>query len=93
MECDEERVRADCHRHRFWWASRTLLLGTTCQVGKLFFNFDVGFFHGISHHVPAHDYQPGKSAKKTDMAEYLEALHHIGLLFNEPPGTARLPFI
>jgi hypothetical protein len=27
---------------------------------------------------------------KTDMAEHPEVFHHVGLLFNEPPGTAGL---
>jgi hypothetical protein len=31
--------------------------------------------------------------KKTDVAEHPEMLRHIGLLVNEPPGTAELPFI
>src|SRR5260370_18631153 len=26
-------------------------------------------------------------AKKTDVAEYRKAFNHVGLLFNEPPGT------
>jgi hypothetical protein len=31
--------------------------------------------------------------KKADMAEHPEVLDHVGLLTNEPPGTAGLPFI
>jgi hypothetical protein len=31
--------------------------------------------------------------KKTDVTEHSQVLHHIGLLFNEPPGDAELPFI
>jgi hypothetical protein len=31
--------------------------------------------------------------KKTDVAERPEAFGHVGLLSNEPPGTAGLPFI
>jgi hypothetical protein len=30
--------------------------------------------------------------QKTDLAEHLEAFHHVGLLVIEPPGTAWLPF-
>ena len=30
--------------------------------------------------------------KKTDVAEYPEAFNHVGLLSNEPPGTAELLF-
>jgi hypothetical protein len=33
------------------------------------------------------------AAKKADVAEYPQVLDHVGLLFNEPPGTAGLPFI
>jgi hypothetical protein len=31
--------------------------------------------------------------KKADVAEHPKVFHHIGLLVNEPPGTAGLPFI
>jgi hypothetical protein len=31
--------------------------------------------------------------KKTDVAEHPEVFHHVGLLFNGPPGMAELPFI
>jgi hypothetical protein len=31
--------------------------------------------------------------KKADVVEYPEAFDHVGLLVNEPPGTAGLPFI
>jgi len=31
-------------------------------------------------------------AKKADVAEHPEEFHHVGLLDNEPPGTAGLPF-
>jgi len=31
--------------------------------------------------------------KKADVAEHPKALDHVGLLVNEPPGTAELPFI
>jgi hypothetical protein len=31
--------------------------------------------------------------KKTDAAEHPEAFHHVGLLTDEPPGSAELPFI
>jgi hypothetical protein len=30
--------------------------------------------------------------KKADTAEHPEVFHHVGLLVNEPPGTAELPF-
>ena len=31
--------------------------------------------------------------KKADVAEHPKVFDHVGLLFNEPPGTAGLPFI
>jgi hypothetical protein len=31
--------------------------------------------------------------KKADVAEHPKAFDHVGLLFNEPPGTAELLFI
>ena len=31
--------------------------------------------------------------KKTDVAEHREVFDHVGLLINEPPGRAGLPFI
>jgi hypothetical protein len=33
------------------------------------------------------------ASKKADVVKYPEAFDHVGLLFNEPPGTAGLPFI
>jgi hypothetical protein len=33
------------------------------------------------------------SPKKTDVVERPKAFHHVGLLVNEPPGTAELLFI
>jgi hypothetical protein len=34
-----------------------------------------------------------ETAKKADVAEHPKVFDHIGLLFNEPPGTAGLFFI
>ena len=34
-----------------------------------------------------------KRKKKTDAVKHLSVFFRIGLLFNEPPGTARLPLI
>jgi hypothetical protein len=34
-----------------------------------------------------------RKQKKADMAEHPEAFGHVGLLVNEPPGTAGLLFI
>jgi hypothetical protein len=31
-----------------------------------------------------------KNNKKADVVEHPEAFDHVGLLFNEPPGTAEL---
>lgn len=31
--------------------------------------------------------------KKADVTEHPEVFNHVGLLFNEPPGAAGLPFI
>jgi hypothetical protein len=31
-----------------------------------------------------------RAIKKADVAEHLEVFDHVGLLVNEPPGTARL---
>ena len=30
--------------------------------------------------------------KKTDVVERLKVVHHVGLLYNEPPGRAELSF-
>jgi hypothetical protein len=30
--------------------------------------------------------------QKTDVSEHREVFDHVGLLVNEPPGTAGLPF-
>jgi hypothetical protein len=34
-----------------------------------------------------------RSEKKADVVEHPEVFDHIGLLVDEPPGTAELPFI
>jgi hypothetical protein len=34
-----------------------------------------------------------ESEKKADVGEHPEVFPHVGLLVNEPPGTAGLPFI
>ena len=34
-----------------------------------------------------------RKTKKADVVEHPEVFHHVGLLFNGPPGTAGLPFI
>ena len=34
-----------------------------------------------------------QARKKADVIEHPKAFHHAGLLVNEPPGTAGLPFI
>jgi hypothetical protein len=31
--------------------------------------------------------------KKADAVDHLNTFHHVGLLVNEPPGSAELPFI
>ena len=35
----------------------------------------------------------GQRNKKADVAEHPEVFDHVGLLVNEPPGQAGLPFI
>ncbi len=35
----------------------------------------------------------GKINKKADAAKHPKVRNHVGLLFNEPPGAAGLPFI
>jgi hypothetical protein len=34
-----------------------------------------------------------RTRKKTDVVEHPQVFDHVGLLVNEPPGTAGLPFI
>jgi len=36
---------------------------------------------------------PRQAQKKPDVSEHPEGFDHVGLLVNEPPGTAELPFI
>jgi hypothetical protein len=49
-------------------------------------DFSIGFLLGDGGH-PA----PPK-AKKADVTEHREVFHHVGVLVNEPPGMAGLPF-
>jgi len=36
---------------------------------------------------------PPQGNKKTDVADHPQVINHVGLLVNEPPGTAGLPSI
>ena len=36
---------------------------------------------------------PRRGKKKADVAEHPEGFDHVGILVNQPPGTAGLPFI
>jgi len=38
------------------------------------------------------DFSGPPKTKKADVMEHLKAVHHVGLLFNEPPGRAGLSF-
>jgi hypothetical protein len=40
-----------------------------------------------------HHTEKEKETKKADVAEHPEVFDHVGLLINEPPGTAGLPLI
>jgi hypothetical protein len=37
--------------------------------------------------------EKGSKTKKADVVEHPGVFDHVGLLVNEPPGTAGLPFI
>jgi hypothetical protein len=52
---------------------------------------ELGFFMGSSPYW----IQTSRVAQeqKTDVADHPKAFHHVGLLANEPPGRAGLPFI
>jgi hypothetical protein len=50
-------------------------------------DFSIGFAPG------RRDDSVAASQKKADVAKHPKVLKHVGLLFNEPPGTAGLPFI
>jgi len=38
------------------------------------------------------DFPVPSKTKKADVAKHFEMFRHVGLLFNEPPGTAGLSF-
>jgi hypothetical protein len=42
--------------------------------------------------VPSGHRSARPKAKKADVVGHLEVFNHVGLLVNEPPGTAELPF-
>jgi len=42
---------------------------------------------------PIHSRSKSHSQKKADVLEHPQAFDHVGLLVNEPPGTAELLFI
>jgi hypothetical protein len=68
-------------------------------VGLLFVVELLGFPNGSNWLPPSHirfavvTLNRFRARKKADVAEYLKVLGHVGLLFNEPPSLAEVPFI
>ncbi len=50
-------------------------------------------FSSVMGRFPLNDRFLSPITKKADVAEHAKALNHVGLLFNEPPGTAGLFFV
>jgi hypothetical protein len=51
-----------------------------------------GFLDSALHDICLATHDGNSSIKKADVVEHPKAFHHVGLLVNEPPGTAELPF-
>ena len=66
-------------------------LGGTCRIlSQALLGRGQGSVQG---YVPGGcDFLAPSQTKKADVVEHLEVFDHVGLLVNEPPGTAGLPF-
>ena len=91
MQRDHQCLVTQDHRHRLGRVACSLLLECDCRLGNLLCHGQSGLFHP----VPPWCLRPlgvTASEKKADVAEHPEAFNHVGLLVNEPPGPAGLPF-
>ena len=86
-----EGVVAQDHVHRLGRVSRPLLLKGACHLRDLIRYGSFGGVHEIHPvQIPPQQREPNK---KADVAEHPKAFHHVGLLVNEPSGSAGLLFI
>jgi hypothetical protein len=77
------------------WARAFLLEGDRGLRDVLHYN---GFiFLGVIHWIPPGRLSPRrvllKTNKKADVTDHVEVINHVGLLINEPPDPAGMPFI
>ena len=86
MQRDQQRVAAENHGHRLGLVARSLLLESDCRLGNLLCHARIEVLHGRRPSTAAY----GQERKKADVAEHQEVFDHVGLLTNEPPGTAGL---
>ena len=91
MQGDDQRLVTQDHGHRLGRVACSLLLESGCRLGDLLCHGQIGLFHPVP---PWCLRPPGVTAseKKADVAEHPEAFDHVGLLVNELPGPAGLPF-
>ena len=87
MQRDQQRIAAENHGHRLGLVARSLLLESDCRLGNLLRHARIKVFHGIP---PSESVFARSRTKKADVAEHPEVFDHVGLLVNEPPGTAGL---
>src|SRR5690349_15499658 len=92
VQRDHQRALTQDHSHRFGYVARSLLLEYASSLGDLLRH---GEFRLI-HRVRSWCLRPSDAIdreKKTDVVEHPEVFDHAGLLANEPPDSAGLPFI
>ena len=91
VQGDDQRLVTQDHGHRLGRVAGSLLLESDGRLGDLLRHGQIGLVHP----VPPWCLRPAgvtASEKKADVVEHPEAFDHVGLLVNEPPGPAGLPF-
>ncbi len=89
VQRDQQRVPAENHGHQLGVMARSLLLESNCRLGNLLRHARIEFFHCMPSRQRLLVSCTAEN-KKADVAENPEVFNHVGLLFNEPPGTSGL---
>ena len=91
VQRDDQCLTAQDDGHRLGPVAGTQLLECAGSYGDLLRHGRIGFVHRF---VPGEcDHPSPTQTKKAGVVEHPEVFDHAGLLVNEPPGKAGLPFI
>ena len=91
MQGDHQRLPTQDDCHRFGPVARAQVLEGAGRFSDLLRHGRIAYIHGV---VPVDcDRSAPTASKKTGVVEHPKVFDHAGLLANEPPGRAGLPFI